>query len=150
MYKCLALHIAAISLLLSIVLCPFHFNCSGDPVIPTGDLTPTPWVNATPTPYGGNLTPTPGGNRAPMADAGTDQTAALGQIVQLNGSNCCDPDGDTITFRWVQTGGPIVTLLNATKSTPTFEAKTAGTLIFEVTVSDGQANDVDTVQVIVQ
>ena len=39
-------------------------------------------------------------NTPPLADAGTDQTAHVGQTIQLDGSGASDPDGDAISYRW--------------------------------------------------
>ena len=80
-------------------------------------------------------------NIAPTADAGTDATVAEGDTVTLDGSGSTDGDGDTLTYAWTQTGGPSVTLSDATAAVPSFTAppKTASdqTLTFELVVSDG-------------
>ncbi|RME44389.1 MAG: PKD domain-containing protein, partial [Caldilineae bacterium] len=76
-------------------------------------------------------------NTAPAADAGAPQTVKPGATVTLDGSGSSDPDGDPLTYRWQQTGGPAVTLSNPTAVTATFTApNTAGVLTFTLTVTD--------------
>ena len=76
-------------------------------------------------------------NRAPIANAGADQTVALGATVSLDGSGSSDPDGDTLSYIWSQTGGTVVTLNNPQTSVATFTAPaSAATLTFHLTVTD--------------
>ena len=83
--------------------------------------------------------PTPS-NENPVANAGPDQTVTAGSTVALNGTASSDPDGDTLTYQWQQTGGtPTVTLTNANTATASFTAPNqAATLTFQLTVNDGQ------------
>ncbi|MCH8931010.1 MAG: choice-of-anchor B family protein, partial [Proteobacteria bacterium] len=78
-------------------------------------------------------------NSAPSANAGFSQTVPEGTTVVLDGSSSSDPDGDTITFAWVQTIGPSVTLSNPDSAISSFVAPqvSAGvTLNFQLTVTD--------------
>ncbi len=93
-------------------------------------------------------TPPPDINTAPVANAGANQTVAPGDAVTLNGSASADPDGDTLTFAWTQTAGTAVALTGANTATATFTAPAAaGTLTFQLTVSDGALTATDTVDV---
>ena len=94
-------------------------------------------------------------NHAPVADAGDDQAVAEGVPVTLDGSASFDPDGDGLTFSWVQTAGPAVTLTGADTAGPSFAAPFVGpsgaTLTFELIVSDGALSSVaDTVDIVVE
>ena len=42
----------------------------------------------------------PVANTPPIADAGPDQTALIGDTVELDGSGSTDADGDELTFAW--------------------------------------------------
>jgi hypothetical protein len=87
-------------------------------------------------------------NDPPVAEAGPDQVVYVGDIVQLDGSASFDPDGDTVTFQWVQTSGPPMALYQETTPTPRFLATDIGVLNFELNVSDGYVPEVtDTIKV---
>jgi len=92
-------------------------------------------------------------NLSPIADAGPDQSVAPGDLVILDGSTSSDPDGNVpLAYTWTQTGGPSVTLSNATASQPTFTAPASpATLSFDLVVHDalGAASAPDTVGIVV-
>jgi hypothetical protein len=95
------------------------------------------------------ITVTPS-NYAPVAVAGPDAAAAFGVLVTLNGTGSSDPDADPITYSWSQVSGSTVGLTGATTATPSFTAPGADdTLIFELTVSDGNFFDTDTITIYV-
>ncbi len=71
-----------------------------------------------------------------VANAGTDQAVASGDVVTLDGSGS---DGDIKSYSWTQTGGPTVALTNAGTARATFVAPTVPTataFIFQLTVID--------------
>jgi len=73
-------------------------------------------------------------NHRPVANAGGDQTT--GSPVILDGSGSSDPDGDPITFSWVQTSGIVGSLDDNTLESPTFTTGNTGVAVFELTVTD--------------
>jgi hypothetical protein len=95
-----------------------------------------------------------GSNTPPTADAGADQNAAELSTVILDGRASADPDGDAITYAWLQIAGPGVTLSSASAAQPSFTSPdvTAGNpqiLTFQLTVNDGSDNAVDSVDITV-
>ncbi|MBR9980878.1 MAG: hypothetical protein KFF50_07610, partial [Desulfatitalea sp.] len=79
--------------------------------------------------------------QAPVAQAGPNQTVTSNASVRLNGSESFHPDKKTLSYLWVQTGGPKVSLSSAKTARPRFTAPTAPTggrvtLVFELTVTD--------------
>ncbi len=82
------------------------------------------------------------GNSAPVANAGPDQTAALSQVVHLDGSASTDVDGDPLSFSWEfvsQPAGSSAQLVDATSASPTFQVDRRGTYQVKLTVNDGLA-----------
>ena len=88
-------------------------------------------------------------NVAPKADAGDDQTVAVGAAVTLDGSGSSDPDGDTLTYLWTQTAGATVILSADNVAQPTFAPDQTGDLTFTLTVDDGLESDTDEVVITV-
>jgi MYXO-CTERM domain-containing protein len=91
-------------------------------------------------------------NRPPVANAGADQTVEEGASVTLSGSGT-DPDGDTLTYAWTQTGGPSVPMSGgsterANFTTPDVTADTVLTFTLKVTDPSGASAE-DTVSVTV-
>ena len=91
------------------------------------------------------------GNNGPSANAGPDTSADEGMMTTLTcvGS---DPDGDSLTYSWMQVSGPTVEIVGPT-NTPTLTFVTPGvldnntTVVFECTVSDGQLDASDSVMI---
>lgn len=94
-----------------------------------GDVTDTVTIEVTNT------------NNPPVADAGYDQTVEENSTVTLTGAGSEDPDGDGLTYSWIQEPGGIpVVLTGADSVSPSFVAPDVNgpaELIFTLSVSDG-------------
>ena len=80
-------------------------------------------------------------NSRPVANAGTDQTATVGDTVTLNGNGSQDADGDPLSFAWSLITNPtdsMATLAGADTATPSFPPDKAGEYIAQLIVNDGQ------------
>jgi RHS repeat-associated protein len=90
-------------------------------------------------------------NRPPVANAGPDQTAAVGATVVLNGNGSSDADGDALTFQWSfvsRPAGSAAALSNAASPTPSFVIDRAGSYAVRLIVNDGAIDSApDTVTV---
>ncbi|MDD5731856.1 MAG: PKD domain-containing protein [Patescibacteria group bacterium] len=87
-------------------------------------------------------------NRSPVAKAGPDQTVFASTIsapttVILDASASYDPDGNTLTYEWLQISGPAVVLPMCPPTcsippsiTATFTPTVAGAYVFRVLVQD--------------
>jgi hypothetical protein len=76
----------------------------------------------------------------PVADAGPDQIGIPAGSVTLNGSNSRDPNGEQLTYSWVQETGPAVSITGANQAIATFTAAPGQAYTFRLTVrnTDGQ------------
>lgn len=96
--------------------------------------------------------PPPPVNRAPVADAGTDLTAAVGDVVVLDGTSSSDPDGDALSYQWTivaRPSGSNAQLDAADTATPALAIDVPGTYTIELIVSDGSLSSApDTVRVL--
>jgi hypothetical protein len=80
-------------------------------------------------------------NQAPVVQAASPGTVTSGSNVMLDGTQSYDPDGDPISYQWIQTGGPAVTLTNSTTSQLSFTSPqvtypSTTTLTFQLTATD--------------
>ena len=93
-------------------------------------------------------------NNPPIADAGSDISGVKpNQTISLDGTGSTDPDGDPLTYRWVQRSGISVVLDDPTSATPSFKVRRGRVdhpFVFELTVSDGTAASTSTVSVVHQ
>ena len=81
-------------------------------------------------------------NSVPSVSAGVDQSVNEGEIVQIIAA-ADDPDGDSLSYLWVQLSGMSVTLGNVNQShmsffAPHLEGTTSENLTFQLTVSDNK------------
>ncbi len=91
-------------------------------------------------------------NAPPAGDPPADQSPSApvtpGQTITLSAGSVSDPDGQTLSYSWTQTGGPAVSLNNPSSATPSFSApNSGGTLTFSVVISDGISSVTKTVTV---
>src|SRR5688572_13563004 len=93
------------------------------------------------------------GNSAPVANAGADVSALLGQTVQLIGSGSSDIDGDELTYQWTLLGGPegsTATIADASTVNPSLQVDRRGSYTVQLIVHDGiEASSPDLVVVTV-
>lgn len=79
-------------------------------------------------------------NDAPTAVISGPSSATGGQSVTLSGLESTDPDGDALTYSWVQISGPTVAL-STSGSGVTFTAPDAdATIVMQMIANDGQLN----------
>lgn len=81
------------------------------------------------------------GNRPPVADAGIDQQATVGQRVALDGTGSSDPDGDALSYRWQILERPATSVAMVESSTSArawFTPDVNGVYRVELVVEDGQ------------
>lgn len=81
-------------------------------------------------------------NSPPIANAGPDQTAFVGQLVQLDGSGSTDIDGDALTYMWSIVSAPegsTATIQNPDSVKPTFRPDIHGDYLIQLQVDDGTA-----------
>ena len=76
------------------------------------------------------------GTSPPIADAGPDQLGVPAGTITLNGSGSHDPNGEALTYQWVQEAGPTVTLSAATSVITTFQAGVGQSYSFRLTVKN--------------
>ncbi|MGB0748985.1 MAG: PKD domain-containing protein, partial [Magnetospiraceae bacterium] len=91
------------------------------------------------------------GNVAPVAEAGPAQTVVPGDLVQLDGADSTDYNGNRLSYRWALTSTPagsVATLNDPSAIRPQFAADLPGTYVAQLTVIDEQGQrHIDTVTV---
>jgi hypothetical protein len=79
-------------------------------------------------------------NSSPVADAGTDQTAQIDDLVTLDGGGSSDVDGDSLTYSWtliMVPDGSTASLSDPTAVNPSFVVDVSGTYVAQLIVNDG-------------
>ena len=79
-------------------------------------------------------------NSAPVAHAGSDQTARMTETAILDGSGSTDIDGNALTYRWTlptKPTGSAATLNDSARVDPSFVVDKAGKYEAQLTVNDG-------------
>ena len=91
-------------------------------------------------------------NIPPIANAGEDQVATVGDFVTLTGAGSSDPDGDdlTLSWQWTQLSGPEVELFSAEDAVAFFTPQEEGSYVFQIAVIDAQDTSTDEVEISVQ
>lgn len=91
-------------------------------------------------------------NIPPVANAGEDQLATVGDFVTLSGAGSFDPDGDdlTLSWQWTQLSGPDVDLFSAEDAVAFFTPQEEGRYVFQISVIDAQDTSTDEVEINVQ
>ena len=90
---------------------------------------------------GGTTTATATTNVAPTANPGPSQNVLVGTVVSMDGSASKDPDGGTLTFKWILIGKPTgsaAKLTNPGYPNPKFTADLAGNYVLSLVVNDGK------------
>jgi len=90
----------------------------------------------------------------PTAVAGNDRSASVGEVVSLDGTASLDPQNQTLNYQWRQVSGPQVNLSDPNDPQPMFTSPmvTANTLLsfkLNVTDTDGNISDADTVNIVI-
>jgi len=92
-------------------------------------------------------------NTAPVADAGSDITELVAEVIELDGSASYDADGDDLDYEWQFLSIPptsLAELYNATRADATFWADKPGVYELELLVDDGEDDDADTMVVTIE
>jgi len=81
-------------------------------------------------------------NVAPVANAGVDQSANVGALVSLDGSNSSDVNNDILTYLWSlqSPNNSNASLSSSVVAKPTFTADIKGTYVANLVVNDGTEN----------
>ena len=88
-------------------------------------------------------------NSPPIANSGPNKSTVIGSLVTFDGSASSDANGDNLTYNWSilsSPSGSSATLASSTSNQPTFTPDVLGDYTFQLSVDDGIASDIDTLQ----
>jgi hypothetical protein len=94
-----------------------------------------------------------GSNASPVAAAGADQTATVGDALVLDGSLSSDPDNDALSYVWTiseKPSGSVAAIANGTSSSASFSPDMSGQYTIRLTVSDGEKSATDDIIILVE
>lgn len=83
------------------------------------------------------------GNTAPVANAGADQTVAIGTTIVLDGTASRDADGNPLSWKWALTSKPTgsaALLSDPTAARASFRVDTGGEYVAQLIVNDGRVD----------
>lgn len=83
------------------------------------------------------------GNSAPNAHAGTNRSAMVGELVELDGTGSSDADGDPLSYAWRIVSQPVdsnIQLSAPLTARPKFTPQATGAYEVELVVNDGQVD----------
>ncbi len=76
-------------------------------------------------------------NSAPVANAGLSQAVEAGETITLNGLQSSDPEGDTLSYSWIQVAGQPMQLDDWSSAQPSFTVGSVGeSYSFMLSVAD--------------
>jgi hypothetical protein len=79
-------------------------------------------------------------NSIPVAEVGSDQSATVGTVIHLDGSQSSDADGNVLSYQWGLTtrpNGSVATLSDPAAVQPSFQIDTPGNYVAQLVVNDG-------------
>ncbi|MBN2109348.1 MAG: hypothetical protein JW832_18110 [Deltaproteobacteria bacterium] len=79
-------------------------------------------------------------NRCPVAEAGSDRLALVGETAQVDGSGSYDPDGDAIAYHWELVAWPLRSMsqpIATTERECSITPDRRGEYVLELVVNDG-------------
>lgn len=84
-------------------------------------------------------------NNPPIANAGNDIIAFIGQEIEFDGNNSTDADGDELHYEWNMGNGDLIE-----KSAFTYKYNYPGTYLSTLMIYDGKSYAIDTITVKIQ
>ena len=78
---------------------------------------------------------------SPIAHAGKDQNAIIGETISLDGTKSYDPNGSIVSYDWTQVSGPPIIITNSNNVTASFvapEVSITTKMSFTLTVTDNE------------